>query len=765
MDTKKLIAMHARKSINSDSNFYNAGNNISFLKTISYSNTEKRPPKSEVDAESLTADFFFVGVYVIKNFRFCYVNKWLSHIFGYEDPDQLKGRMLWSVIHTADRKRVEQELNSIDAPNDNRQFSIQITKKDGSTTWVSIRAGKINYNGSLALAGHIMELPQFTELEKSFYSTRTRYNKIINEIEDAVTEVDLKGTILYTNKAAEKLWDAPADKLIGTNFQRYVDKNTATLIKRIYAELYRTGVSGKALTFEVTTSTDKKLFIEEIRSIIRDRNGVATGFQVISRNITHKVNAQKELETQRMRLKAIFNSVQDAIITVDSELNILTANLSTRQLCGIDNEKITGKPFMACMKNCGQTCFMILKETLENKTITRERHIECNACSRHHQMVSISSSPLLSTGGGFIGAVLVVRDITKIRDLERELKERHKFRNIIGKSKKMQDIYHLLEKLTNIDTTVLVTGESGTGKELVAKALHYSGCRFNKPFVAVNCSALTENLLESELFGHVKGAFTGAINDKQGRFQAANGGTIVLDEIGDISHSTQLKLLRVLQEREIERVGENTPQKIDIRIIACTNRNLKKLVEEGKFRQDLYYRLKVVEVSMPALREKKEDIPLLVDYFRSIFNKKFKKKIKGLSVNALSKFMNYSWPGNIRELEHIIERAFILCQGTIITKEHLPVELILQDIPSENNDPNPKEYVDTSSGIVTHENPVIEDVVKRGKNNAAYAQRIVYALNLTAGKKSEAAKLLGISRQTLYRKIFEFNIKTKSYTK
>jgi transcriptional regulator with GAF, ATPase, and Fis domain len=293
--------------------------------------------------------------------------------------------------------------------------------------------------------------------------------------------------------------------------------------------------------------------------------------------------------------------------------------------------------------------------------------------------------------GRFTGALLVIRDITLLRDLERELRERHLFQNMIGKSKRMQDIYRLLEDLSNLETTVLITGESGTGKELVAKALHYSGQRAFNPFVTVNCSALTESLLESELFGHVKGAFTGAIHDKQGRFQAADQGTILLDEIGDISPLIQLKLLRVLQEKVFERVGESNPQKVDVRIIASTNKDLKEKVRKGEFREDLYYRLKVVEVSMPPLRERLEDIPLLVDHFREMFNKRFQKEIDGLSNEVLNKFMSYHWPGNVRELEHVIEHAFVLCRGRVITLEHIPSEV--KDYGSSDKIMRQKNYV------------------------------------------------------------------------
>jgi transcriptional regulator with PAS, ATPase and Fis domain len=331
-----------------------------------------------------------------------------------------------------------------------------------------------------------------------------------------------------------------------------------------------------------------------------------------------------------------------------------------------------------------------------------------------------------------MGAVLVVRDITLLRDLERELRERHQFQNIIGRSKKMQDIYRLLEDLANLETTVLITGESGTGKDLVARALHYSGQRAFKPFVTVNCSALTESLLESELFGHVKGAFTGAIKDKQGRFQAANGGTILLDEIGDISPLIQLKLLRVLQEKVFERVGESTPQKVDVRVIACTNKDLKEKVRRGEFRQDLYYRLKVVEVSLPPLRERLEDLPLLVDHFCRSFNERFKKHIEGISSEVLSRFMNYPWPGNVRELEHVMEHAFVLCHGPVITLEHLPSEISSSD----------------KSEKIT--------ISKTRAKEPKQTQEILDALNKTGWNKAKAARLLGIGRRTIYRKIHLF---------
>jgi transcriptional regulator with GAF, ATPase, and Fis domain len=347
--------------------------------------------------------------------------------------------------------------------------------------------------------------------------------------------------------------------------------------------------------------------------------------------------------------------------------------------------------------------------------------------------VSLKTTPLLNSKGRFSGAVLVVRDETRLHALEQDLKDRLQYHNIIGKSEKMQNIYSLLEDLADVQTTVLITGESGTGKEMVAEALHYKGERREKPLVKVNCSALSENLLESELFGHIRGAFTGAVKDKVGRFQLAHGGTIFLDEIGDISPRMQVKLLRVLQEKEFERVGESTSIKVDVRVIAATNQNLLEKVKTRKFREDLYYRLKVVEIEIPPLRERRDDIPSLVKHFRMKFNTRFNKNIISISEEVQKIFMDYSWPGNVRELEHTLEHAFILCHQDTITVHHLPL-----DIKS------------TAEKKAT--------VVKETEGMEISRQRIVEALDKAGWNKSKAARMLGVNVRTIYRKIKKHGI-------
>jgi transcriptional regulator with GAF, ATPase, and Fis domain len=308
--------------------------------------------------------------------------------------------------------------------------------------------------------------------------------------------------------------------------------------------------------------------------------------------------------------------------------------------------------------------------------------------------------------------------------------------NMIGESGLMQKIYQLIGKVAATDSTVLIFGESGTGKELAARAIHNNSVRSKKPFVAINCATLSDTLLESELFGHEKGAFTGAIAQTKGKFEVAHGGTIFLDEVSEIPLSLQAKLLRVLQEREFERVGGTRPIQVDIRLIAATNKNLEELIQEDKFRQDLFFRINVIGVKMPSLRERREDIPLLANYFLAKFSKKFHRRFKGISPDARKSLMNYEWPGNIRELENAMERAIVLSPGEILTLEDLPETLIVAD---DAEDIDPANF---------------HHLVKENKKRL-----IMNAIKQSSGSHNDAAKLLGLHPTYLSRLIRSLNLK------
>jgi nitrogen regulation protein NR(I) len=350
---------------------------------------------------------------------------------------------------------------------------------------------------------------------------------------------------------------------------------------------------------------------------------------------------------------------------------------------------------------------------------------------------------------------VIIQKALKSRELSHELSilrsevmGKYQKDNIVGKSQQMQDIYKLIGALTTNDVTVLIEGETGVGKELVAKAIHYNSPRKDRPFINVNCVALTETILESELFGHEKGAFTGAISRKQGKFEAAIDGTIFLDEIGDISHNVQTKLLRVLDDREYERVGSNETLKMSARIIAATNTDLVEAVKAGKFRDDLYYRLKVVSIHIPPIRERKDDIPLLVRYFIDMAAQELNKQIKGTDPGTMEILMAYDWPGNVRELENVIKSAAVICRGDVILPEHLPSRLTKKTLGSEYS---ALEEVlggllraKIQSGSKSPYNDITEFVDK------FLVETILQQVDQNQVK---AANLLGISRTTLRKKL------------
>ncbi|ACV67744.1 sigma-54 interaction domain-containing protein [Desulfohalobium retbaense] len=424
--------------------------------------------------------------------------------------------------------------------------------------------------------------------------------------------------------------------------------------------------------------------------------------------------------------EAILDSIADGVFTVDLEWTITSFNRAATQITGIARQDAVGQKCWEVLRSslCDGSC--ALETCLRDATSISNKSIFIIRPDGSKVPISISAAPLHNHQGECIGGVETFRDLSAIQVMRQEMEQRYTFEDIVGKSEALSKIFRILPQVAQSPSSVLLTGESGTGKELFARALHNLSPRRQGPLVVVNCGALPEHLLESELFGYKAGAFTDAKKDKPGRFQLADGGTLFLDEIGDLPLALQVKLLRVLQEKQVEPLGAVAPVPTDVRIIAATNRDLEHLVREGRFREDLFYRLNVAQLRLPPLRERQEDIPLLANHFIRRFNLLQGKEVQGISEDALATLIRHDFPGNIRELENILEYSFILCSSGFIQLEHLPEKFHPQEASSPNTNA-----------------PMTMEEVK--------VQAARQALARNQGKKMAACRELDISKDTLRR--------------
>ncbi len=447
--------------------------------------------------------------------------------------------------------------------------------------------------------------------------------------------------------------------------------------------------------------------------------------------------------------RKIIDSVQDGILIVDEKGTFIAANQTAQLITGYTEEELLGQ---SCrLLNC-TGCKIVGKGAGRNwcglfsEGLIREK--KCMITNNKNRTIPIikSATVLFDKNNKIIGAVETLKDISENINYKNELASIKRiyhiddgFHGIIGRTLIMQNLYEHIESVASLDTPVMILGQSGTGKEMVAKALHETGNRSSKPFVKVNCAALSENILESELFGHVKGAYTGASTDRIGRFEAAHQGTLFLDEIGDIPLPVQVKLLRVLEEKMIQRVGSNTSIPIDVRIVTATNKNLEKMIESGRFREDLFFRINVFPITCPPLSQRKDDITLIIQHFISLQAEKTQKNILGFTPEAMRLMVAYPWPGNIRELRNAVEYAFVLARGKSIKPEHLPEKIAKHTLNGR------------TAAKDTHTSPTI---------NVGLSEKeaLLDALQKTDGNQTEAAKILGVSRITVWKRIKKHGI-------
>jgi PAS domain S-box-containing protein len=552
-----------------------------------------------------------------------------------------------------------------------------------------------------------------------------QYELILDAVADGVFTVCPNGRITSFNAAAEKITGYGEKEVLGRICSEVLlsSKNPASCplstcmsqkISIIDEELFIIGKTGYSIPVSVSAAP-----------FLSPDGMLLGGVQSFRDN------------TNRLQKALILDSVADGVFTVDRDWKITSFNLSAELITGWNRSAAIGQycSEVFCSSICGKNC--AIAESLYTGLPVSNRSITIKDRRGKSKSISISAAPLVDQDGNVLGGVETFRDLSVEMHLRQQLSQKYTFEQIISKSPAMQRIFQIMPEISRSESNVLILGESGTGKELIASAIYHASSRSDKPFVIVNCGALPDTLLESELFGYKAGAFTDARKDKQGRFAAAEGGTIFLDEIGDIPQSLQVKLLRVLQQKVYEPLGSNSPVHADVRIIAATNKELLELVQNGSFRDDLYYRLNVVNIVLPPLRDRLEDIPLLIDHFVDKFRAEKQKDIVGVSDDVTALLMQYNYPGNIRELENIIEYGFILCPGGFIRTEHLPdtFDESVQKIES----PLLSAYEGVSLDEI--ERKAIELCLKRNK-----------------WKRMLSCRELGISKDTLRRKIEKYGI-------
>jgi len=546
---------------------------------------------------------------------------------------------------------------------------------------------------------------------------------VLDSINDGVFSVDKKRKITFFNSAAEALTGWRAEEVIGMPCQEVFKSSNCNQCFLAESISCAKAIADRSLF--ITTRDGKRLPVNINTMPLYGDDGALQGGVQVFRDVD-------ALKTRGL----ILDSIADGVFTVDREWKITSFNRAAEHMTGVPAEEAIGRScseiFHAsiCGENCAVAYSMCTGQAETNRSITIQ------GASGTRLPVSVCAAPLVDSLGNVIGGVESIRDLTLIASLKRKL-SRFQIGDLISKSPSMQRIFSILPDIAQSDSNVLLLGESGTGKELMAKAIHEQSERSKEPFVAVNCGALPETLLESELFGYTAGAFTDARKDRAGRFAAAEKGTLFLDEIGDIATPVQVKLLRVLQERKYEPLGSTVPVEADVRVVAATHRDLESLMRDGTFRDDLYYRLNVVKLFIPPLRERQEDIPILIEHIIEQFNDQRNKDIGGVADSTMALLLDYKYPGNVRELQNIIEYAFILCQGGLIQPEHLPE-------PFKTKKQEDACWLGFSGPITMEE-----------------AEKILIekALNRNKWKKMATCRELKISKDTLRRKIKRFELK------
>ncbi len=564
------------------------------------------------------------------------------------------------------------------------------------------------------------EIAERTRAEGALVQSERKWRNLFETSADAVIIASTDASSIEINRAGLNLFGFDEDDLSGLS-SRTIFHDPADwplFIKQIDRQ-------GSVRDYEVMLERKDGTPLDCLISagVIRDGSGAMTGYQGIIKDIT----------TRNRFVEKSLNSVADGVFITDTSGRITYFNAAAEKILGIARKDALKHPFAEVVYR-GKKKVSPLIRSCSTGLEALDQEDEFITRALVPVPVSVSVSHISDASGKGIGCVVAFRDLTTIVELKKEIDEKYTFLDIVSKNRKMQEIFDILPAIAESDSTVLIEGKSGTGKELFARGIHDLSPRKNGPFVAVNCAAIPETLLESELFGYVKGAFTDATRDKPGKFAAAEGGTILLDEIGELAKPLQVKLVRILEQRRYEPLGSVVSKNLDVRVVTSTNRDLSMEVGIGNFREDLFYRINVIRIMLPELRERRDDIPLLVNHFIKKLSLRMGKPLQTISGDVMDVLMSYDFPGNVRELENIIERMLVVSSGGVISRRHLPKELVRED-------PEDDDYVSYKDEIEGSERKMIQEVLIRYKGN-----------------RNLAARALNINRTTLWRKMQKHNL-------
>ena len=565
---------------------------------------------------------------------------------------------------------------------------------------------------------------------------------LVESVSDGIVAISPEGRILYANRSFQERSGYRLEEIVGKHCREVVRESICDT-GCPFSEVLETGKAVDRFDVEVQGRDGEAMSACINFTPLRDASGGVIGVVEVIRDITKLKELKDTLKRtdsmyrrERIKIRTILDNIPSGVYTVDQEMNLLSFNPSLERITGFRSEEVLGKKCMEVFRSdfCEAGC--PLKRSM--RTGETLRGIEMNLRAKDGSVVPIASSTALlrDEDGQPIGGICSFRDLREVHTVPASQGQVRDFLGMVSKNHRMHEIFDLIETVAESDANVLIEGESGTGKELVARAIHRLSGRGEKPFLGVNCASLNENLMESELFGHVRGAFTGAVKDRMGRFEMAEGGTLFLDEVSEIGPHLQAKLLRVVQEREYQRVGETRARKADVRILSATNRRLKDLLPGGSFREDLYYRLNVVSIIPPPLRDRKEDIPVLVDYFLDRSRDLRGGLRRRFTPPSMRVLLEYSWPGNVRELENAVERATICSRGEVIEESALPQEIRRGGAAVPRGTGS---FGDRSTG--------------------PEADRLKGALARCGGNRTETAAELGVSRVTLWRRMKQLGIR------